>query len=260
MKYLKYFFHTLNKKMKIGVNLKAGRNFSGAICVHHRFGGNKMKKYSIDWYRRIESFGYLYKILIDFNRTAFLGSIIYENGLFSNIILSENIKIGQKIYSGSFNEDHINGYTSVLKNIKLFTILNNIELYPRKGFSLSRSAGANSLLTGINNNKKISTLKLKSGFNMFIPSKSLASFGLSSNVSHKFNDLKKAGKSWSLGKRPSVRGVAMNPCDHPHGGGEGKKSPPKAQRSPWGWLTKGTSSIKKKYKKIMKIYRKVKGK
>jgi large subunit ribosomal protein L2 len=88
----------------------------------------------------------------------------------------------------------------------------------------------------------------------------LANFGLVSNMEHKFNNLNKAGKSWSMGIRPTVRGVAMNPCDHPHGGGEGKKSPPRAQRSPWGWLTKGTPSLKKKYMKKKKMYRKLNNK
>lgn len=80
--------------MKIGGYLKLGRNYFGIICVYYRFGGNKLKKYNIDWYRRIESYGYLYKILVDINRIVFIGSIIYENGLFGNIILLENIKIG----------------------------------------------------------------------------------------------------------------------------------------------------------------------
>jgi len=230
MRYLKYFFFNIDKKIKIGSNLKAGRNYLGTICVHHRFGGNKLKKYNIDWYRRIECFGYVYKILIDFNRTAFLGSIIYENGLFTNIILSENVKIGQKLYSGILNRNTKNGNTSILNNIRLFSIINNIEIYPNRGFTLARSAGSSSLLTSIN--KNIATLKLKSGLNMFLSTSNLANFGLVSNSLHKFNNLKKAGKSWSMGKRPKVRGVAMNPCDHPHGGGEGKKSPPKAQRSP----------------------------
>lgn len=258
MKYLNYFFTNINKKMKIGGHLKSGRNYLGTICVHHRFGGNKLKKYNIDWYRRIESYGYLYKILVDTNRTAFIGSIIYENGLFGNIILSENIKIGQKLYSGILNKNINLGYTCLLNNIKLFSIVNNIEIYPGKGFALSRAAGSSSLLTSINNN--IATLKLKSGFNIFLSVNNLANFGLSSNMLHKIKDLKKAGKSWSMGIRPTVRGVAMNPCDHPHGGGEGKKSPPKAQRSPWGWLTKGTPSLKKKYMKKKKMYRKLKNK
>jgi large subunit ribosomal protein L2 len=81
----------------------------------------------------------------------------------------------------------------------------------------------------------------------------LASLGNVSNMKHKFDIIGKAGKSWALGKRPKVRGVAMNPCDHPHGGGEGKKSSPAAPRSPWGWLTKGTPSLKKKYEKKKKI-------
>jgi large subunit ribosomal protein L2 len=91
------------------------------------------------------------------------------------------------------NKSIKSGYTCLLDNIKLFSIINNIELYPNRGFSISRSAGSNSLLTSIN--KNISTLKLKSGFNMFISSLNLASFGLSSNSLHKFNNLKKAGKS-----------------------------------------------------------------
>jgi len=255
MKYLKFFFTNINKKIKIGSNLKSGRNYLGTICVHHRFGGNKHKSYNIDWYRRINCYGYLYKIIIDNNRTALLGSIIYENGLFANIILSENMKIGQQIYSGILNIKNKIGYTSLLGNIKLFTIINNIELYPEKGFSLIRAAGCNSILTSLN--KEIVTLKLKSGFNIFLSVASLANFGSVSNMVHKFNNLKKAGKSWSMGKRPKVRGVAMNPCDHPHGGGEGKKSPPKAQRSPWGWLTKGTPTIKKKHLKKKKLYKKI---
>jgi large subunit ribosomal protein L2 len=256
MKFLKYFFFNINKKIKIGSNLKSGRNYLGTICVHHRFGGNKIKKYNIDWYRRIENFGFLYKILVDANRTAFIGGVIYENGLFTNILLSENIRIGQKLYSGILNKDVKAGYTCLLANIKLFSIINNVEIYPNKGFALSRSAGSSSLLTSVN--KNIATLKLKSGYNLYLSIMNLSNFGSASNVLHKFNNLKKAGKSWSMGRRPSVRGVAMNPCDHPHGGGEGKKSPPKAQRSPWGWLTKGTPSIKKKYIKRKKMYRKIK--
>jgi large subunit ribosomal protein L2 len=113
------------------------------------------------------------------------------------------------------------------------------------------------LLTTINEN--IVSLKLKSGWNIFISKNCLSNYGCVSNMKHKFKNLNKAGKSWSLGRRPKVRGVAMNPCDHPHGGGEGKKSPPRAQRSPWGWLTKGTPSLKKKYQiKKKKLYKNIK--
>jgi large subunit ribosomal protein L2 len=107
--------------------------------------------------------------------------------------LSENIKVGDKIYSGILNKNINLGYTCLLNNIRLFTIINNIEIYPGRGFSLSRSAGSSSLLTSINRN--IATLKLKSGFNMFLSVYNLANFGLVSNMEHKFNNLNKAGKS-----------------------------------------------------------------
>ena len=252
MKYLKFFFYKINKKTKIGKNLKAGRNFTGNICVQHKSGGIKSKNYNIDWYRRIELYGYVYKIISSSSRTAFIGSIIYENGLFSNIILTNNINIGDKIYSGILNTKSKIGYTNLLNNINLFSIINNVESYTNQGFSISRSAGTYALLT--NKNKQIVTIKLKSGHNLRLPIRNLASYGQVSNIMHKFNNILKAGNLWNLGKRPSVRGVAMNPCDHPHGGGEGRKSPPKAQKSPWGWLTKGTPTIKKKYKKkLIKI-------
>jgi ribosomal protein L2 len=99
---------------------------------------------------------------------------------------------------------------------------------------------------------------LKSGWNVKLSVYNLAVLGNVSNSKHKFNIIGKAGVNRLLGKRPEVRGVAMNPCDHPHGGGEGKKSPPSAQRSPWGWLTKGTSSLKKKYQiKKKKLYKSI---
>jgi len=149
------------------------------------------------------------------------------------------------------------GYTYLIKNINLFTIISNIELNPYNGISLVRSAGTKSILTKIDKNKI--SLKLKSGWNIILSNLCLAVFGRVSNQTHKLNNINKAGKNRALGKRPTVRGVAMNPCDHPHGGGEGKKSPPAAQKSPWGWLTKGTSSKKKLIDKIKKkIYKSIK--
>jgi len=142
--------------------------------------------------------------------------------------------------------------------MNLFTIINNIEIYPNSGFNLSRSAGSKAILTKREGNKV--NLKLKSGWNIILSNKCLCVFGRVSNINHQLNNIKKAGKNWALGKKPVVRGVAMNPCDHPHGGGEGKKSPPSAQRSPWGWLTKGGTSSKKKLKdKIKKkLYKTIK--
>jgi len=251
MKYTKYLFFKTNKKILIGLKVSAGRNLLGTICVRHKFGGNKLKFFNIDFFRRINSYGYVYKIIKYNNRTANIASIIYNNGLFSYIIISENIILGQKVYSGIFNTLNKVGYTSLLKNVNLFSLINNVEIYPKKGASITRAAGTSVLLTSNNNNKII--IKLKSGWNIYLSKYCLINYGNVSNIKHKFYNLKKAGKAWSLGIKSRVRGVAMNPCDHPHGGGEGKKSPPSAQRSPWGWLTKGTSYLKKKLIKKKKI-------
>jgi len=250
----------LSKTLKIGTTFIGGRNFSGHVCVHHRSGGVKRNYRFIDFFRRINSFGIVLKIIKDLNRTAYLGSIIYENGLFSYIILSEGITLGQKLYSGSkknFKGKLKNGFTSSLYYINLFTIVNNIETKPYSGSVLSRSAGTSSLLIGKKDDYII--IKLKSGWNLHISKFCVAVLGQVSNMMHKYNNLKKAGRAINLGKRPIVRGLAKNACDHPHGGGEGRKSPPSSPKSPWGWYTSGSSSKKKKYqilkKKIFKIIR-----
>jgi len=119
--------------------------------MHHRCGGVKRNYCLIDFYRRINSFGIIYKIIKDLNRTAYLGSIIYENGLFSFIILSEGLQIGDKIYSGSrrkFRDKIKNGYALSLNSINLFTIVNNIEYKPYTGSKFSRAAGTSCLLIG----------------------------------------------------------------------------------------------------------------
>jgi len=131
----------------------------------------------------------------------------------------------------------------VLTYINLFTIVNNIELYPYKGSQIVRSAGTSAIITGKINNKM--SLKLKSGWNIYISEFCMSTLGRVSNITHNLKKFKKAGDVVNLGKRPIVRGVAMNPCDHPHGGGEGKKSPPASPVSPWGWFTQHTPSKKK---------------
>jgi len=243
-----YIYSNLFKRLKIGITFIGGRNNSGHICVHHQSGGIKRSYILIDFFRRINSFGHIYKILKDLNRTAFLGGIIYENGLFSYIILTEGIKLGGIIYSGSKirikNKFKI-GYALTLNSINLFNILNNIELQPYKGSTLARAAGTSCLLTG--RKKKFVILKTSSGWNIYVSKYCIATIGHVSNKAHLFYNYIKAGNKINLGIRPTVRGLAKNACDHPHGGGEGRKSPPSSQRSPWGWLTKGTPSNKKKY-------------
>jgi len=183
------------------------------------------------------------------NRSALLGAIIYENGLFSYIILSEGLNVGDNIFSGLMKNLNLNykvqkGYAVPLNLISLFTIVNNIEFKPYSGSIFSRSAGTSSLLVGKKLDKII--VKFKSGWNIYISKNCIASIGHVSNMIHRFKNYKKAGIVLSFGKKSKVRGLAKNACDHPHGGGEGKKSPPASQKSPWGWLTKGSSKKKKK--------------
>ena len=261
-KYKNYIIKYLNKKLRIGLNHNSGRNNYGKICVFNKI-SNKSKYLRIDFFRKIESFGYIWKIIKNSNRSAFIANIIYENGLFSYIISTNKQELGSKIYSGikyvslKNLDDYELGWTYLLSNMSLFSIISNIELYPNYGFSLVRSAGSKAILTKREGNK--ANLKLRSGWNIILSNKCLCVFGRVSNINHQLNNINKAGKSWALGKKPVVRGVAMNPCDHPHGGGEGKKSPPSAQKSPWGWLTKGTSTKKKMKDKIKKkLYKEIK--
>lgn len=253
-KQLNYTLYSyLSKNLKIGTSFLGGRNFSGIICIHNRSGGVKRNYCLIDFYRRINSFGLVYKIIKDLNRTAYIGAIIYENGLFSYIIISEGIQVGNKIYSGSkknFRGRIKKGYAIALNYINLFTIVNNVEKKPYTGATIARAAGTSCLLVG--KKKENVILKVKSGWNIYISKYCIATLGNVSNTLHKFMNYKKAGRLINLGKKSIVRGLAKNACDHPHGGGEGRKSPPASPRSPWGWLTSGTPSNKKKYLKIKK--------
>lgn len=259
---LGYTFKSIIKNLRIGYVSAAGRNFFGKICVRHSGGANKKKNFYVDFVRRINLFGYVAKIQKTSFFTGYLGLVIFQNGISNYVLLSENVVIGERCYFGTIlikNKENFcvkNGSSLPLIYIPLFTLINNIELVCFKGGQLARAAGT-SIMVVSKSSCEVS-LKLKSGWNYTLSNKNMCTLGLVSNSIHRFTRLKKAGISRALGIRPTVRGVAMNPCDHPHGGGEGRKSPPSAHRSPWGWLTKGTASNKKQYQIIKKkIYKKI---
>ena len=256
---LNYTIKKILKKLNVGIYSKNGRNNFGRICVFHRGGGNLKKYRLIDFYRRLNLFGYVYKIIYDPNRTSFIGLIFYENGLFSYIILSDNVVIGNKIFSGDSiinNNCYLQGSAIPLKYIPLFNIVNNIEISPNKGAIFIRSAGNSAII--VSKTLENVTLKFKSGWLVTVPSNCMASLGHVSNILHNMNIIKKAGKNRGLGIRPTVRGVAMNPCDHPHGGGNGKTSPPRAPVSPWGRMTKGPHTKNTKFDKLKrKLFKKI---
>jgi len=202
-------------------------------------------------------YGFIIRIIDDFFRTAFFGLILYVNGLLNFILLSEGVVRYSTVFSGSLWEPfNFVGSTQKLLNIKLFESINSIEKFPKSGAIFARAAGCFAKI--ISKNREKAFLKLNSGWQISISSKSLASLGIASNLSFIYFDIKKAGKNREKGIKPTVRGVIKNPCDHPHGGGEGKGSPPVAQVSPWGWLCKGTPSKNKKKDRIKRyLFKKI---
>jgi len=200
-----------------------------------------------------------FRVLKDFYRTGFIGLVIYENGLSAFILLSEGLVKGSRIFSGNlklYNESVRLGSTQKLFDINLFETINSIELFPFSGAIVAKSAGSSSKI--ITKDNETSILKLSSGWTVKLTNKSLANFGLVSNIASKYLIIRKAGLNRYKGVRPTVRGIVKNPCDHPHGGGEGKGSPPVAQVSPWGWLCKGTPSKNKKKDRLKrKLFKKI---
>jgi len=221
---------------------------------------DKKKIYQlIDFFRRINLFGIILKFIYDSNRTCFLALILYSNGIHSLIPAPNNIKLYDVIFSGTINQK-LNklptGWALPVTKINLFSIVNNIELIPYKGAQIARAAGLGCLLIGKIKNKIL--VKLNSGWEIKIDKKCMATIGQVSNVEHKYEIIGSAGKSRNLGFRPKVRGVAMNPCDHPHGGGNGKHSKPVAPVSAFARLTKGTPTKNRKIDRLKRrLFKKI---
>jgi len=254
-----FIFKKFNLLFSKGYMVAAGRNCFGRLTVQHKGGGVKNKYRNIDFYRNINQYGFVLRICKDFFRSGFVGLIVYDSGLSNFILLSEGIVKGSRIFSGFHKiilDNNKIGSTQKLININLFDTISSVEFFPLSGFKLLRSAGSSSKI--ISKDSEKSVLKLNSGWQILLPNNSMAVFGSVSNSSFFFNILGKAGINRNKGVRPTVRGVIKNPCDHPHGGGEGKGSPPVAQVSPWGWLCKGTPSKNKKVDRLKRrMFKKV---
>ncbi|MCG8334972.1 MAG: 50S ribosomal protein L2 [Proteobacteria bacterium] len=223
---------------------KSGRNNLGRITTRHLGGGHKKRYRIIDFKRN--KFGVPGKIATieyDPNRTARIALVVYADGEKRYIIAPEGIKVGDEIISGEQVDIKV-GNTLPLKNIPLGTLIHNIELKPLKGGQLIRSAGGSATLMA--KEGAFTHIKLRSGEVRLIHQECFATIGQVSNGEHSLVKLGKAGKSRYLGRRPTVRGVAMNPVDHPHGGGEGKTSGGRHPVTPWGKPTKGGRTRKNK--------------
>ena len=202
------------------IKKNAGRNSYGRITVRHRGGGNRRKYRVIDFKR--ERFGIsatVQTLEYDPNRSAFIALVQYEDGEKRYIIAPQDLKVGDKIVSGP-EADIKPGNALPLINIPVGTFLHNIELYPGKGAQLARSAGNTAQLMAKENGMAL--LRLPSGELRNVPATCMATVGVVSNPEHANVNYGKAGRKRHMGWRPTGRGSVMNPCDHPHGGGEGK--------------------------------------
>lgn len=223
----------------------AGRNSYGRITVRHRGGGNRQKYRIIDFKRNKDGMNAtVMTIEYDPNRTANIALIQYEDGTKSYIIAPQDLKVGDVVRSGS-DADIKPGNALCISDIPVGTMIHNIELFPGRGAQLVRSAGNAAQLMAKENG--YAQVRLPSGEVRMVALNCRATIGLVGNADHANISIGKAGRKRHMGWRPTVRGVVMNPCDHPHGGGEGK-SPigMPGPVTPWGKPTLGYKTRSKK--------------
>ena len=225
------------KTLTIGLSKSGGRNNKGRVTARRRGGGHKRLYRMIDFKRNHYDIpAKVERIEYDPNRSAFIALLLYNDGKKSYILAPQRLAVGDTVMS-SAKADIKPGNALPLANIPVGTIIHNVELKPGKGGQIARSAGTYVQLVG--RDQSYSILRLNSGEQRMTRSECMATIGAVSNPDNKNIKLAKAGRSRWLGRRPSVRGVAMNPIDHPHGGGEGKTSGGRHPVTPWGKPTKG---------------------
>ncbi len=226
------------KSLTEGLTQKGGRNNTGRITARYQGGGHKRTYRMIDFKRRkLDVPATVQRIEYDPNRTAFIALLKYDDGEVAYILAPQRITAGDVVVSGLSGVDIKPGNAMPLSAMPVGTIIHNVEMKPEKGGQIARSAGGYAQLVGRDSGMAI--LRLNSGEQRLVPSSCFATVGAVSNADHSNINLGKAGRSVWLGRRPHVRGVVMNPVDHPHGGGEGRTSGGRHPVSPWGKPTKG---------------------
>lgn len=223
---------------------KGGRNNAGRITMRHQGGGHKQHYRVVDFKRDKDGIvGKVERIEYDPNRTAHIALVCYTDGERRYIIAPKGLKAGDSVMSGDGASINV-GNTLPLRNIPVGVVLHCIELKPGKGAQMARSAGASVQL--IAREGQYATIRLRSGEVRKVLSDCRATIGEVSNDEHNLRSIGKAGAMRWRGVRPTVRGVVMNPVDHPHGGGEGRTSGGRHPVSPWGTPTKGYKTRKNK--------------
>lgn len=245
---------TPEKSLVISLPKKSGRNNKGRITMRHRGGGAKKKYRIIDFKRDKDGVeGVVNAIEYDPNRSANIALIFYRDGEKRYILHPAGLKVGDVIVSGEDADIKV-GNALKLKDIPVGTTIHNIELKPGKGAQLVRSAGNEAQLMG--KEGKYAQLRLPSGEMRMVLLECRATIGTVGNSEHELITIGKAGRSRYMGRRPHVRGSAMNPVDHPHGGGEGRASVGRpAPMTPWGKKSHGVKTRKKNKKSDKLIIR-----
>src|SRR5918996_4420463 len=225
------------KALTEGLSKSGGRNNRGRITAWHRGGGHKRRYRLVDFKRRKFGVpGVVERLEYDPNRSAFIALIKYDDGELAYILAPQRLQPGDRVIADE-RVDVKAGNAAPLKNIPIGTILHNVEMKPGKGGQMARSAGTYVQLVGRDAGNAL--LRLGSGEVRMVSADCRATIGAVSNPDQQNINIGKAGRNRWLGKKPSVRGVAMNPIDHPHGGGEGRPSGGRHPVTPWGKPTKG---------------------
>lgn len=233
------------RSLLVSLNRKGGRNNQGKITVRHIGGGNKRKYRIIDFKRNKDNIpAKVTAIEYDPNRTAYIALLTYADGEKRYILAPLGLQVGDTVLSGTGADIKV-GNAMPLEAVPVGTMVHNIELQPNHGGQLARSAGIAAQLMA--KEGKYATLRLPSGEMRMVPIACRATIGQVGNVDSELVSLGKAGRTRHLGVRPTVRGVVMNPVDHPHGGGEGKSPVGHASpMTPWGKKARGLKTRKKK--------------
>ena len=246
------------KELTEGLKKTGGRNHAGRITTRHIGGGHKRRYRMVDFKRRKFDIGAVVeRIEYDPNRTAFIALIKYDDGELSYIIAPQRLKVGDRVVAGE-KADIKPGNAMPMKSIPVGTIIHNVEMKPGKGGQMARSAGSFVQLVG--KDQGMALVRLTSGEQRLVQAECMATIGAVSNPDNQNTKLGKAGRKRWLGIRPTVRGVAMNPIDHPHGGGEGRTSGGRHPVTPWGKNTKGKRTRNNKRTQNMILRRRPSGK
>jgi large subunit ribosomal protein L2 len=232
------------KKLTEGLTKKGGRNNTGRLTARRRGGGHKRLYRMVDFKRlKFDVPAKVARLEYDPNRSAFIALVEYEDGELSYILAPQRLAIGDTVISGR-RVDIKPGNAMPLASIPVGTIVHNVEMKAGKGGQIARAAGTYVQLVGRDSGYAL--LRLGSGEVRMVRAECMASIGAVSNPDQANTKLGKAGRKRWIGKRPAVRGVAMNPVDHPHGGGEGRTSGGRHPVTPWGKPTKGAKTRRNK--------------